>query len=288
MFSRYLANGVTAYGTVKGYISTIKKCHELAEIPFPEKCNILRHHMMSIRRELAKPVSKAAPITPTLLVEIYSKVDKNDIVQVTCYAGLVIGFTLFLRKSNLVPETRAAFDPKEQLTLADVGRMGYLYVFSITWCKSNQYRNRDLLVPIIPANHQVVCCEAWTKYLLWQNRKFQQGPLIGYPKGEDLVPITYRLLARQLKSWISMTGRQPDDYTLHGLRRGGANHALSTGICGEDLKLMGDWASDAYLEYIDLTLERRVTNMVKFVDEVDRILEQHEEDDWLETTDSEF
>ena len=42
--------------------------------------------------------------------------------------------------------------------------------------------------------------------------------------------------------------------------------------------LMGDWASNAYLQYIDLTLERRVTNMVKFVDEMDKILDQV--DDW--------
>ena len=37
--------------------------------------------------------------------------------------------------------------------------------------------------------------------------------------------------------------------------------------------LMGDWVSNAYLQYIDLSLERRVTNMVKFVDEMDRILD---------------
>ena len=42
--------------------------------------------------------------------------------------------------------------------------------------------------------------------------------------------------------------------------------------------LMGDWASNAYLQYIDLTLEHRITNMVKFVDEMDRILEQA--DNW--------
>ena len=39
---------------------------------------------------------------------------------------------------------------------------------------------------------------------------------------------------------------------------------------------MGNWASNAYLQYIDLTLERRVMNMVKFVDEMDRVLDQND------------
>ena len=50
------------------------------------------------------------------------------------------------------------------------------------------------------------------------------------------------------------------------------NHAIMAGILSEDVKMMGDWKSLAYLEYIDLTLERRVTNMVKFMDGVDREL----------------
>ena len=287
-FSRYLANGVTAYETVKGYLSTIKKCHELAEIPFPDRCPILRHHMMAIKKELARPVHKASPITPQDLLQMYTKMDRRDIVQVTCYAALVIGFTLFLRKSNLVPDTRNSFNAKEQLTISDVGMMGHVYVYSIMWCKTNQYRNRDLLLPIIPACNKIVCCEFWTKYLLKQNRAFTNGPLVAYPKGDKLVPITYDVLLKQLKVWISQIGKQPADYSLHGLRRGGANHALSVGICGEDLKLMGDWASDAYLEYVDLTLERRVTNMVKFVEEVDRVLDEYEDENWLDMHDQSF
>lgn len=62
------------------------------------------------------------------------------------------------------------------------------------------------------------------------------------------------------------TGRSLDRYTLHGLRRGGTCHALESGLVGEDLKIMGDWASNAYMTYIDQTVQRRVTNMVQFVE----------------------
>ena len=206
-FSRYLANGVTSYDTIKGYLSTIKKSHELAGLPFPEKCHLLKHQLLALRKELAHPVKKSAPVTPTSLSEMYAWVDKSSPLELTCYASLVVGFTLFLRKSNLVPEAQEKFNMKEQLTLGDVGKMGQLYVLSITWSKTNQYRNRDLLLPVIPAKSQVVCCEFWIKFLLHQNRGFPgTSPLIAYPKREKLVPVTYDVLGKKFKEWIGKTG----------------------------------------------------------------------------------
>ena len=92
-----------------------------------------------------------------------------------------------------------------------------------------------------------------------------------------MVPLTVHVLSKKYKDWIEKTGRLTDGFTLHGLRWGRANHALTVGLCGEEM-LMGDWASNAYLQHIDFTLERWVTNMVKFVDEMDRLID--EADDW--------
>lgn len=63
-------------------------------------------------------------------------------------------------------------------------------------------------------------------------------------------------------------GVASDRYTLHGLRRGGACHALQVRLVGEDLKILGDWASEAYMRYLDLSLQRRVHNMVRFMHEI--------------------
>ena len=41
---------------------------------------------------------------------------------------------------------------------------------------------------------------------------------------------------------------------------------------------MGDWKSNAYMQYIDLTLECRLSNVVKFIDQVDKVVEDYE---WL-------
>ena len=36
----------------------------------------------------------------------------------------------------------------------------------------------------------------------------------------------------------------------------------------------GGWATDAYMEYIDLALERRVANVVKFMEEADKLADE--------------
>ena len=94
-FARYLANGVSSYDTVSGYISTIKRMHELAGVKYPENTHLLKLELMSIRRELAHLLKKAPPITPELLVKIHRKVMPVFGQDVTVYAAIVVGFTLF-------------------------------------------------------------------------------------------------------------------------------------------------------------------------------------------------
>ena len=156
-YARYLANGVTSYDMVKNYLSAVKRFHELGGIKFLCELYLLRLHMMSIKRELATAVKKAVPMTPALLRDIYHKAKLDSPVEVTCYIALVIGFYLFLRRSNLVSETGEKFNPKEQLTRRDVWMMGKLTVMDIKWSKNNQYKQRDLILPLIPAKCKYVC-----------------------------------------------------------------------------------------------------------------------------------
>ena len=94
--------------------------------------------------------------------------------------------------------------------------------------------------------------------------------LFTYSVNGQFIPLTYEILSKKLKEWVTGTGKQGDQYTLHGLRHSGTNHALMVGICGEDLQLLGDWRSQAYMEYIDLNMDCKYSNMVKFVQAVDQ------------------
>ena len=60
---------------------------------------------------------------------------------------------------------------------------------------------------------------------------------------------------------IGITGK----YTGHSFRRGGATFALQSGVSGDFIKLLGDWHSDAYHLYLDLSLQRRVQALSQLV-----------------------
>ena len=50
----------------------------------------------------------------------------------------------------------------------------------------------------------------------------------------------------------------------HCLRRGGINHAVKMGISPEYLQVLGDWASQVFLVYIDFALDLRLQLANKF------------------------
>ena len=242
-FARYLANGVTSYGTVTGYISTIKKIHELGGFPYPRNMPRLQHERAALKIELAHLIKKAPPITPQMLMKIYQHVNLKDEVDIVAFAALVIGFVLFLRKSNLVPDTLGGFREKEQLTGDDVLCDDGHVMVDIKWSKTMQARDKELRLLLIPAKNKVVCAVFWSTHLVRRDPgRPGNTPLFACKVNGRLMPLTYDVLASKLKTWVSLTGACGDTYTLHGLRRGSCNQAMTMGICGEDLKLMGGGA----------------------------------------------
>ena len=198
----------------------IKRFHEIAGIQFPVSLHLLKLEMMSIKRELAGLTKKAVPVTARLLTEIYRHVNLQSDQELVCYVALLVGFYLFLRQSNLAPDTCTTFNHKEQLTREDVWTTGKLILVNIKWSKTNQYRQRELILPLIPARNKVICPVFRLKVLYKFLTKDVKSPLLSYARQGKIWPITTELLARNYKECFKKTGTDPDGFTLHGLRRG--------------------------------------------------------------------
>ena len=49
----------------------------------------------------------------------------------------------------------------------------------------------------------------------------------------------------------------PSNFSPHSFRRGGATFAFDCHIPSEIIKLQGDWQSDAYLVYLELSQQQK-------------------------------
>ena len=89
-------------------------------------------------------------------------------------------------------------------------------------------------------------------------------------KGQKMALSANQLVAR-LKKWLSLIGEDPEGYALHSLRRGGATFAHQCNIQGEMIKLLGDWASEAWRRYCDISMDQRFDTMQAFVEGLDKL-----------------
>ena len=66
--------------------------------------------------------------------------------------------------------------------------------------------------------------------------------------------------------------KEPEDrYSLHSLRQGGAMLAFQSNMENEMIKLLGDWASDAYRKYCDVSIDKRFDSMQAFVNALNKV-----------------
>ena len=68
------------------------------------------------------------------------------------------------------------------------------------------------------------------------------------------VPVTYNQYNAKLKELIQACGRDPDEYSTHSFRRGGATCAFHAKVPDSLIQLQGDWVSDAYKRYLEMGL----------------------------------
>ena len=53
----------------------------------------------------------------------------------------------------------------------------------------------------------------------------------------------------------------------------GATFAYQSDMEGEMIKLMGEWASDTYKRYVDISMDKRYESMKQFVEALNRLCE---------------
>ena len=212
-----------AFGTIQNHISSIKHFHLLSG--FPPGWNSAYLFQLALRGSVG---------------------------------AFLVAFLSFLRKSNLVADSPSATSDKIprrcDFVLAPEG--AFLHIRTTKTIQLKQHI-LTILLQYIPSSPLYPVSALINHFCL--NRLASSNFLFSVKSSHSLPPrpITYQNFASFLSKVITMLGLDSQSFSSHSFRRGGASFAFECNIPAELIKFQGDWHSDAYLVYLEMSSSRK-------------------------------
>ena len=198
--------------------------------------------------------SKFQPvIRPSLDLDILQKIifqtAKLPHKEVFTPLYLLIFFS-FLRLSNVLPHSVAAFDYTRHLTRGDLIFSENNATLIVKWSKTIQDRKQisTLVIPGLGASP--LCPIKALKAMIRQIPGEKNDPLFLLKLTTKVSILTDSTARKHLKQ-ISQILHLPRPLTFHAFRRAGAAWAFQNGVPLEHIRHHGLWSSDAIFRYLD-------------------------------------
>lgn len=264
-----------AYSSILKYIGIIRVMHLEVGLPDPKihECYEVKLILLAVKKWLGASVKRRLPIGPELLLVIHSKLNMHTSDDVVFWAVCLVGFFGLLRASNLVAPPGDQFDVRKHLSRACFKEFQAYMVITLLWAKNNQCKERVVQVPLPRLTGSVLCPVTAVKHAFAITREGSiLGPAFLRRRADaKLVPVKYTWFSRKLLGLVEACGLDRSDYGTHSLRRGGASWALKCGIGSEVIRILGDWRSDAYRNYLEVSLEDKLMHMKLFAASIGQV-----------------
>jgi len=238
------------------YLSAVRNLHLSLGIPWVD----LRDRYMvgwlvkGLRRLQGPKLRKKLPVTPELLVCMRKcpRINWEDPRMVVVWAVFLLAFFTISRKDNFTVEKVDAFNTRRHLTRGDVKVLVSSVQCTFRRSKVNQLGERVHKVLAMASPGAVLDPRVATVRALGVSPHARAtDPAFMVPSAKGLVPLTHYVFVASLKYCLRAIGVDPDLYSGHSFRRGGATFAHRMGMDPMLIKRLGDWASEAYQGYID-------------------------------------
>ena len=142
-YGQYLARTFQSPDAVNNYQSAIRTFQALLGLPIPNpQEKEMQMFNQGLKRVMDHEVKQAAPITPEILLRMSRVVDYTSQIDMVAWVATLIGFTMFLHKSNLVPDSMVNFNPQMQFRRMDfnITHPASVMMAEITWAKNLQFK----------------------------------------------------------------------------------------------------------------------------------------------------
>jgi hypothetical protein len=242
----HLANRLLP-SSIPGYLNVIRLLHVEAGLKNPLSENIeLTLMKKGINRLKGQPPVQKLPITPSILRDIYGLLDLKKPGDAAFWLALLVGFFGFLRKSTLLPSSGTLI-PGKFISRGDVVDLSLeSFVLIIRHSKVIQFGQRCLTIPYHHVLDTKLCPVKALLIHLGHSSLPALRTLFNYVVEKKEVMLVHSSFVARLKCVLQSAGVNPQLYSAHSLRRGGASFAFQAGLSPLEIKRRGDWASMAY------------------------------------------
>lgn len=203
--------------------------------------------LRSIKINKRTPATQRPPIGPAKLRIILIRFEDSEYPH-ELRAAIIIMFATAFRQSNIAPPTARQFDPSRHLTRADV-RLGHDRVeICQRWSKTQQQTTMGRWIPLPRVRNSQLCPHAAISALLCHSpTRHPKQPFLCFHDGNPM-PSSY--IARQFRLALTRAGLASAGFTLHSLRRGGAQFLQKSGVQLPQVAAHGGWKSSAIYRYV--------------------------------------
>lgn len=250
MYAQYLKNIYPSPQTVKNYISGAKTWvadHGGTVLPFMSR--ELDQITKGFTKNSTHVPHRAAPLTEQHLLLISNYVRSNHSIPTSVLPCIVIGYSCFLRASNLLSPSSQVWGGPHTLLARDIVLCdGYLEI-SICSTKTKWDNHPEVFTIMERPGHRLCPVALWSSYLR-KVRPWLLGPAF---LTDNLLPLTARHVVIVMRAALAHAkDLDPGNVSLHSLRRGAAQNAAEQGSSLSHIKSLGLWKSDSGVKpYLD-------------------------------------
>ena len=220
-FGQHLSKTFKSPEAVANYQSGVRTCLALLGLEVPDTNDRqMKMFAVGLKRIMPHAVKQAEPITPELLIRMSRVVKITDQVEKVAWTGTLLGFYLFLRKSNLAPDSMEKFDSDQQFCRKNINLLGTerAMMIEIRWSKTIQHRQKIQRLPVLPADNKAICPVFWTHHMVNSIPAGPQDPVLALKMDGRTVALSANQLIYRIRKWLILIGEDPTIYTLHSLR----------------------------------------------------------------------
>ena len=251
-----LMSNSSGYGHVKNRLGGIKYLHHALGYNFPSDSVRIEDTLQGLKRKLKGTPNQVLPITPVILRRMYKLIDIRKPQDLALWSGFLVAFFTLFRKANVCPKD-LNFDPETVLTRGDIviDEENERVLIFVNFSKTNQYQKNCHVIPIPKNSDPALDLYSHLSTLFSRVEADDDAPALSFTRSSF---ITHKKFTERLKSLLAKSGLDPNLFSGHSFRRGGASYLYSVGGTTLMVQVLGSWSSQIFTRYLYLSVEDRL------------------------------